>query len=100
LHGHNWKVEIMVVGNKLNSLGMLIDFRDLKEEVNKVIGTLDHYYLNEIEAFRIINPTAENIAKHIYEELVSQPVFAGDIQVRSIKVWESPHSAVTYRQEA
>lgn len=100
LHGHNWKVEVLVNGNKLNNLGMVIDFRELKEEVNRVISTLDHYYLNETEAFREINPTAENIAKYIFHELVNSPVFAENIKVRAIKVWESPHSAVTYSQES
>ena len=100
LHGHNWKVEVLVKGNKLNKLGMLIDFRDLKEEVNKVILTLDHYYLNETEAFKEINPTAENIAKYIYHELAGCSVFAEDIKVCAIKVWESSHSAVSYSQEA
>ena len=69
LHGHNWSVEVNVVGTKLNDLGMLIDFKELKKEVNQMIDRLDHYYLNEIEAFKIMNPTAENIAKYIYEEL-------------------------------
>ncbi len=100
LHGHNWKVEVLVSGSKLNKLGMIIDFRELKEEVNKVIMTLDHYYLNETEAFSEINPTAENIAKYIFDELVSKPAFSQDIKVRAIRVWESPHSAVTYCQEA
>ncbi|MDR3565845.1 MAG: 6-carboxytetrahydropterin synthase QueD [Negativicutes bacterium] len=99
LHGHNWKVEVTVVGDQLDDLGMLIDFRDLKQEVNKVIDTLDHYYLNEIEPFRTVNPTAENIAKYIYEELNSHLIAARGVTVKLVKVWESPHSAAVYREE-
>ena len=69
LHGHNWSVEVTVEGEKLNSLGMLIDFKELKGEVNKVMDLLDHNYLNELPAFQKINPTAENIAKFIYEKM-------------------------------
>lgn len=96
LHGHNWSVEVNVVGTKLNDLGMLIDFKELKKEVNQIINRLDHYYLNEIEAFKIMNPTAENIAKYIYEELEKSKLLSEDNRVKSIKVWESPKSAVTY----
>ncbi|MDD4601188.1 hypothetical protein SDC9_06113 [bioreactor metagenome] len=101
LHGHNWKVEVAVSGSKLNELGMLIDFHDLKAEVKQVIETLDHRYLNEIEPFNVCNPTAENIAKYIYEQLVNRPAFV-DVAVRvlSVKVWESAHSAVTYSEVA
>ena len=96
LHGHNWSVEVNVVGTKLNDLGMLIDFKELKKEVNQIINRLDHYYLNEIEAFKIMNPTAENIAKYIYEELEKSKLLSEDNRVKSIKVWESPKSTVTY----
>lgn len=96
LHGHNWSVEVNVIGNKLNELGMLIDFKELKKEVNEIIEGLDHYYLNEIDAFKVINPTAENLAKYLYDELGKSLLFSGDIRVKSIKIWESPKSAVCY----
>ncbi|WP_425061000.1 hypothetical protein SCACP_17670 [Sporomusa carbonis] len=96
LHGHNWKVEVTVTGHKLNHLGMVMDFKELKAEVSKVIETLDHYYLNDIPAFKMTNPTAENIAKYIYDTLANNPVFQQDIKVRCVQVWESPRSAVKY----
>lgn len=98
LHGHNWKVEVTVAGNMLDKLGMLIDFRELKARVNKVIETLDHYYLNEIEPFQSVNPTAENIAKYIYEQLSVTFAEFGNIAVSQVKVWESPNSAAVYRE--
>jgi len=99
LHGHNWSIEVNVIGYELNELGMLIDFKELKEEVNQVIAQLDHVYLNELKAFQDQNPTAENIARYIYEELSNRPTFTKAIAIRSIKVWESPRSAVTYSRD-
>lgn len=99
LHGHNWSVEVTVKGKKLNKLGMLIDFKELKKEVNRTIDKLDHVYLNELNAFIEDNPTAEHIAKYIYEQLEVSPLFVNNIKVKMIKVWESPKSAVTYSKD-
>lgn len=99
LHGHNWKIEVLVAGTMLNELGMLIDFHDLKAEVHKVIDTLDHQYLNDITPFNQCNPTAENIAKYIYEQLCKRPAFIDTtVKISSVTVWESSHSAVTYSE--
>ncbi|VBB07915.1 queuosine qued: queuosine biosynthesis protein qued [Lucifera butyrica] len=98
LHGHNWKVEVAVSGEGLDHLGMLVDFRVLKQEVAKVIATLDHYYLNELAAFQTICPTAENIACHIYKKLVKSASLPAAVTVSYVKVWESPYSAVSYRE--
>ena len=100
LHGHNWKVEVNIYGNKLDELGMLIDFRDLKASVNEIILKLDHYCLNDIEPFCRINPTAENIAQYIYEQLGDTQEFDQNVKLRSVKVWESLNSAAAYSQEA
>lgn len=97
LHGHNWKVEVMVTGSQLNELGMLIDFRDLKAEVNQIIDKLDHYYLNETEPFTTIPPTAENLAKYIFDELSARPALQAQAKVAEVKVWESARSAVAYQ---
>ncbi len=97
LHGHNWRVEVTVAGPGLDGLGMLVDFRVLKQEVSRVIETLDHYYLNEIEPFRTVNPTAENIAAYVYRELAGR--LPAGVTMKAAKVWESPHSAAVYREE-
>jgi len=97
LHGHNWRVEVTVAGSDLDGLGMLVDFRVLKQEVTRVIDTLDHYYLNEIEPFRTANPTAENIAAYVYRELAGR--LPAGVAMKAVKVWESPHSAAVYREE-
>lgn len=99
LHGHNWKIEVTVIGSVLNELGMLIDFHDLKQEVNDVIRQLDHVYLNDLDIFKSINPTAENIAKYVYDELSNRPALQkANVYPASVTVWESNHSAVKYRR--
>lgn len=101
LHGHNWKVEVTVTGSALDKLGMLVDFKELKQQVNDVLSTLDHYYLNEISPFDRINPTAENIAQYIYREVSKTALIAHssrELKITQVKVWESPHSAAAYRE--
>lgn len=102
LHGHNWKVEVTITGSQLDKLGMLVDFKELKQMVNHTLSTLDHYYLNEIPPFNTINPTAENIAQYIYREVSQASLITEcprDLKVALVKVWESPHSAAAYREE-
>ena len=97
LHGHNWTVEARVCGRELDRLGMLVDFKLLKTELNRVLDELDHRYLNELDAFSAINPTAENLARYIFEQLAASEIFkSGATRLLSIKVNESPRSAVVY----
>ena len=96
LHGHNWIVEAIVQGKELNELGILIDFKVLKAELNKILDELDHRYLNELENFAKKNPTAENLAKEIFEKLSAAEIFVGETKLFAVKVHESPKSCVTY----
>lgn len=96
LHGHNWRVEVCVQGEQLDSLGMLIDFHDLKAEVRQVLMLLDHQYLNELSWFREVNPTAENLARFIYDELVIRERFQQGVAISYVQIWESAHSSVRY----
>lgn len=101
LHGHNWKVEVTIAGLELDKLGMLVDFKELKQEVNQVLSALDHYYLNEIPPFDKINPTAEHIAQYVYQEVTKTALIkqsARNLKVALVKVWESPHSAAAYHE--
>ena len=100
LHGHNWRIEVVVRGNQLDSSGMLLDFKVLKRHVAEVIATLDHYYLNETPAFAVMAPTAENIARYIHDTLSAQGDFADHVKIYAVKVWESPRSCATYLPEA
>lgn len=94
LHGHNWKVEVSVAGDKLDEIGMFVDFRQLKEKLNKVLETLDHKLLNDLDFFKKINPTSENIARFIYDKLSPQStVHSPQLKVT---VWETDSSAASY----
>ncbi|MCH1416850.1 MAG: 6-carboxytetrahydropterin synthase QueD [Gammaproteobacteria bacterium] len=97
MHGHNWLVEAEVRGSNTNEIGMVIDFKDIKNNLQDIIGKLDHQYLNDIEPFTNENPTAENISKYIYKEL-SKNINTDNIKVSEIKLWETSNSAVTYTE--
>jgi len=98
LHGHNYKVRVTLAGQELDPTGLLYDFVHLKQVIQGVIRSLDHKYLNELPPFDVRNPSAENIARHIYDETAKQihasPNGAG---VASITVWETDAAAATYR---
>jgi 6-pyruvoyltetrahydropterin/6-carboxytetrahydropterin synthase len=98
LHGHNYKVRVTLSGKEVDSVGLLYDFVHLKQVIQSVIRSLDHKYLNELPPFDVLNPSAENIARYIYEQAAKQlhqaPNGAG---VSSITVWESDVTAATYR---
>ena len=72
LHGHNWRVEAAANAEVLDEAGMVVDFKVMKEALNRIISELDHKYLNELDYFRKINPTSENIARYIYEEMAGK----------------------------
>ncbi len=100
LHGHNWVVEAVVKGKELDELGMLIDFKIMKKELADVLERFDHRYLNELEPFASgVNPTAENLARIIFEELAGREVFKRDSELHAITVFESPKSSVTYTKD-
>jgi 6-pyruvoyltetrahydropterin/6-carboxytetrahydropterin synthase len=94
LHGHNWKIEVCVAGERLNNAGVLIDFGELKGYVADIIDELDHKFLNELACFNG-NPSSENIAVHIAEQL-QKKLSRTDIRVSRITTWESDNAAATY----
>ena len=94
LHGHNYRVELVVAGEKLGKLGMLADFRELKETLHKAAERFDHAYLNELAEFRKQNPTAESLARTMFEECaLGMP---HGVKVRSVTVWESSRCGARY----
>jgi 6-pyruvoyltetrahydropterin/6-carboxytetrahydropterin synthase len=95
LHGHNWKIEVHVKGERLDKNGLLIDFKILKDETKKIIELLDHKYLNELEWFKDMNPTSENISRLIYE-LIEKRINSQDISVSRVTTWESDTACATY----
>lgn len=98
LHGHNWKIETVVVARKLDAIGMGVDFKDVKAAVKKVTDVLDHRFLNEIPPFDSINPTAENLSAYLYKAL-SNELNAEHVKVDAITVWETERACVTYSED-
>ncbi len=96
LHGHNWKVEVYVQGEELDSGGVLMDFGIIKQHVRELMETLDHKFLNELEAFgNGTPPSSENIARYIAVELQKR-VNTPAISVARVTAWESDDAAATY----
>jgi len=94
LHGHNWKVDVVVGSERLNRLGLVMDFRDLKTALAEVLGRLDHEFLNEKPPFDTINPSTENIAKWVCEQLSAR--MPEGVAVRSVTAWETDRCGATY----
>jgi len=97
LHGHNWKVEIYVRGERLDDIGMLVDFTHLKKVTRDVMRLLDHQNLNEIKPFDVeLNPSSEHLAGFILDKVANQ-INDGRVQVYKVRVWETPSTSATYQ---
>jgi len=96
LHGHNWKVEVSVSSEGLNKIGMVIDFKELKKSLAEITSTLDHKNLNDLENFKKTNPTSENIAKYIYDCIITKHP---ELDIGSVTVWETDTSSATYGEQ-
>jgi len=95
LHGHNWKVQVHVIAEKLNEIDIAIDFHEMKSLTNEVVSALDHSILNEIFPFTEKNPSSENIAKWVYDSL-RKKIENETIQLSAVTVWESENASATY----
>lgn len=96
LHGHNWKVEAIFFTEKLDKKGMVLDFKRAKERLNGVLKELDHKYLNDLNYFKKNNPTSENIARYIYENLKFK---IKNLKLKGVKVYETENSSASYYEE-
>lgn len=92
LHGHNWLVRLTVEGETLDERGMLLDFCELKQRLQTTLDRLDHQYLNTLSPFDRINPTSENLARWIAENLE----LPSPIRITEVTVWESERCCATY----
>lgn len=97
-HGHNYKVRVTLAGKELDAAGLLLDFKLLKQVLRPVIDRIDHQMLNDIEPFTTLNPSAENLAKYLYDEtnrnLVT--VTQGRVRVKDCTIWETDTTTATY----
>ena len=95
LHGHNWRVQVTVSSDKLDDIGIVIDFHELKKISCEVISSLDHSFLNEVFPFTEINPSSENIARWIYDS-IKKKLDPDQCNISSVTVWENETASATY----
>ena len=95
VHGHNYRVRVTVEGETLNSAGLLVDFAELKSGIRSVVARFDHQFLNDLAPFDAVNPSAENMAKYMSDEIEAQIKLWG-VRLRSVTVWETDASCATY----
>lgn len=96
LHGHTWEVEVVVAGEKLNEIGLVYDFRELKTQINELLSQFDHQYLNEIPPFDKLSPTGENLAKYLFGSLGKE--LPAGVKLKQVRVWESEDACITYSE--
>lgn len=93
LHGHNWKAKITVAASALDSIGVVMDFHELERRVDQIVLPMHNRHLNELPAFAAINPSAENVARHIAASLaLPEPV-----RLVSVEVWETDGNSAIFR---
>jgi 6-pyruvoyltetrahydropterin/6-carboxytetrahydropterin synthase len=95
LHGHRFRVVVRVKASEVDDIGLAYDFVELKRQLGDILSSFDHTCLNDVPPFDKINPSSENIASTIYNEL--QPKLVGaPVSIACVEVWESPQSGVAY----
>lgn len=95
LHGHNWKVEVTVSTEALDRAGLGIDFKILKKHTKEIMNYLDHKYLNDLDAFKGISPSSEQIARFIFDRL-AEALCDYEVTVQKVTVWESDNAYAAY----
>jgi 6-pyruvoyltetrahydropterin/6-carboxytetrahydropterin synthase len=95
LHGHRFQVVVKIKSSGVNDIGIAYDFAELKQHLNDILAKFDHTCLNDMPPFDKVNPSSENIATIIYDEL--KPKLAETpVSISSVEVWESPQTGVIY----
>lgn len=95
MHGHNWKIEVVLKGDRLNAAGVLMDFGDIKALLRDIIGRLDHQFLNELPIFAGGQPSSERIAAFVADQL-QQALGAPNVRVSRVSAWESDDACATW----
>jgi len=95
LHGHNWRVELYVICNELDDIGLAVDYKVLKCELKDALAEWDHYNLNDVVPFNTINPSSENVARILYEDMARR-LNNERLYVSRIVIGETCTARVTY----
>src|SRR5882672_9349814 len=96
VHGHNYRVRVTVSGEKLDSIGLLMDFVELRSAIRALVERLDHRFLNELAPFDRLNPSAENLAKYFCDGLAPQ-IQSDGLRIVAVTVWETDNASATFR---
>jgi 6-pyruvoyltetrahydropterin/6-carboxytetrahydropterin synthase len=96
VHHHNWLVSAGLSSDELNSMAVVMDFRELKAMLDDIVSDFDNRALNEISYFRQNNPSAENVARYIYEKLRAK--LPEGVKLQNIKVVEEPGCAANFSE--
>ena len=98
VHGHNYRCQVTLGGEELDEIGLLVDFVALKKTVHAVLDRLDHQWLNDLPPFDKLNPSAENIARHIHDEVETGLHLPPGVRIQSVRLWETDTCSATYRK--
>jgi 6-pyruvoyltetrahydropterin/6-carboxytetrahydropterin synthase len=98
VHGHNYRCQVTLEGAELDEVGLLVDFVELKRVVHGVVDRLDHQWLNEFPPFDVLNPSAENMARYIYQQVAEGLKVPDGVRIALVKLWETDTAHATYRQ--
>ena len=98
VHGHNYRCQVTLAGEELDSIGLLVDFVELKKTVHAVLDRMDHQWLNEFPPFDVLNPSAENMAKYIFDEVSAGLGDKTGVKVGSVRLWETDTASATYKR--
>jgi 6-pyruvoyltetrahydropterin/6-carboxytetrahydropterin synthase len=98
VHGHNYRCQVTLEGAELDEIGLLVDFVELKRVVHGVLDRLDHQWLNEFPPFDVLNPSAENMARYIYQQVAEGLKLRQGVRIALVKLWETDTAYATYRQ--
>jgi 6-pyruvoyltetrahydropterin/6-carboxytetrahydropterin synthase len=94
VHGHNYRVRVSLEGERLDEAGLLMDFAEVRRRLREAIEPLDHRLLNEVPPFDTLNPTAENLAKYLYEELSRRLA----VRIAEVRIRETDSATAAYRE--
>ncbi len=94
-HDHDWKCEISAIANSLDSSGCAVDFVKIDRLIDEIVHPFRNTPFNSTKPFDEISPSAENIAKYIYDK-ASDVIDTQEVKVSSVTVWEDPEHSVRY----
>lgn len=98
VHGHNYRIVARLQGGELDTIGLLCDFTELKGWLREIAERLDHQFLNELEPFRALNPSAENLARYFYQQLGERAAALPRVRLAEVTVFETDTTSASYRE--